>query len=611
MADNLVAQIANEFVSGKTDEFVDVITFVQAPWGLNIKLTPTQRFIFKAMYGMELNGQVKDIVVHDVVNEHVLYTFDEVEFLHWLYEEGRCNTNVTEGKCFHELVWAAGRRSGKSMMAACVSNYELYKLVKRSDPAKFFGHQPNSEITILNVAPSDDQASVVFDMIQSMAMQCPYMRDRSLHQTMTYFDLQTDSDMALFGKPKASLVSRAGGCASNSLRGRNAIIVIMDEFAHFIDNNGRFSGKQVYDALTPSVGSFGKYGKIITISSPYAKYGAFYDRHNQSFEETETTLMFKMYSAMVNSERLEPELLKAARRRDRVSFTCEYGGEFSERITAWVDDEDEFKKCVMRTSAPSRGVHDVGYYMGIDLGFRVDGTAISIVHKEDGKIIHDHSTVWYSASSDVWEVDNSIYHVCAKYAKLELLKLSDIIEEVKELARWFPIKAGIFDQSNGYALAELLVAAGFGQFEMVHFTDALNHQVYQLTKTLYAEQLLDLYDDPVLVPEMLSLEAERKSKSCIIVQAPNRRGAHDDVSDSMVRAVWICHQKASARPPNVATGAGGRIGATATVKRVPGAEIPKSENHLTHMMRKKKMHGDHARGLYKMKRRRPGAVVVR
>jgi len=614
MPNNLIAQIANEFVSGPTEDVVDIVTFAEAPWGLGLSLYPVQKFILRCLYGMALDGSSKTIKINDVVNEHLLYTFTEKQFLKWLYEEGRCNTDEVEGKIFQELVLVLGRRGTKSSLASVLSNYELYKLVRRGDPSEFYGFPRQTEIAILNVAPTDEQSGIVFNMIQAMAMQCPYLRDRSLNQTMTYFNLQTDADMKAHGKPKASLVSIAGGCSSNSLRGRNGLTVIMDEMAFFIDNGGRFSGDEVYKALTPSIADFRRDGKVLCLSSPYAKFGRFYERFDESFQEPDYTLMFKMWSSMVNPS-IPSEILKAARRRDRVSFMCEYGGEFSDRVTAWIDDEHEFRRCVSKRPAQSRGTGDVEYFYGVDLGFRNDGTAIAIVHREGQRIVLDYADVWFSGSSDVWEFDNSIYSGCNKYAKHELLRMADIVEELKCLARWFPPKAGVFDQSNGYGLAELLGKAKLTSLEMKHFTDALNDEVYRLVKHLYAGRLVEMFDHPVLIPEMLALEAERKSglnnrmvagsevRGKVMVQAPNRRGAHDDISDAYVRAVWSCHNHTHGKPQNVAVGAGGRLGAHGDV-RIPGQPFARQESQASFMMRKVKMHGAHPRGLHKIKRQR-------
>ena len=606
---NIIAELAKEFISDNTEDVVDIITFAEAPWGLNLDLYPSQRFTLKCLYGLPLDNTVKDIPVPDMMNDKILYTFTEKEFLQWMFDEGRCNTNETEGKSFQELVLSIGRRGGKSALASFISSYELHKLVKRGDPAAFYKHQPGSKSFILNVAPTDDQAGIVFDMIQQQAAECPYLRDRILHKTMTYFDLQVDSDLKnLVNKKRASVVALAGGCSSNGLRGRNAIIVIMDEMAFFIDNAGRFSGSQVYDALTPSTASFGYDGKTICISSPYAKFGKFYGRWLDSFHETDTTLAFKMYTALANPT-IKPEYLKAKRRQNRVSFMCEFGAEFSDAVTAWVDDEAEFRRCITRNDSPGRGIPDVKYFMGIDLGFKNDGTAVAIVHREEKtrKIIVDHADVWFSGSSDVWDFEESIYKNCTKYSHLDLLKMEYIISEIKELARWFSIKGGIFDQSNGYALQELLGKERLKQIVMENFTDKINHEVYELTKRMYAEQLLDLYDHPVLVPEILTLEAERKAKNRILVRAPARRGAHDDISDAVSRAVWLCYKTHKQRSPNLVTGAGG-MGGHGVSHHGPQELRVKTQTQASFFVDRRKRHGDHPRDKNRLKRRMPGAV---
>lgn len=586
MAD-FIKEIGESFLSGDTEGVVDIMTFVEIPWGLNMKLRPVQGFILKVYYGLPLNDKERTIEVPDVINERILYRFTEVEFLEWLYDEGQCNTKDVEGKTFRELDLVAGRRGGKSTLSACISCYELYKLIKRGDPSNFYGFPPETDISIINVAPTDEQADVVFNMLLSMVKNCPFLRDRSINQTQTYFNLQTDADRLFLGKrQRASVTARTGGCSSNSLRGRNAIVVVMDEFAHFIDNSGRFSGSEVYKALTPSTTTFERDGKIICISSPYAKYGAFWDRYNQSFQEPDTTLMFKMYSALMNPA-IDSSILRTERRRDKIGFVCEYGAEFSDSVVAWIEDEKAFRNCVTTKTRSPRGQVGTPYFMGVDLGIKNDGTAVAIVHRDPKtkKIILDYATVWFSGSSDVWDIDGSIYKNCSKYEHNELLRVTDVVDEIAELHKWFPIQSGWFDQHDGYSLMELLHAKGLKQFRMEHVTDTMNNRVYQLTKMLYLDGLLDLYDHPVLVPEMLSLEAERKSKQRIAVRAPNKRGAHDDISDAYVRAVWEAYNHYTEKQDKIAS----LVGRAGVVKGARGAA---QMTMLGHRYYRRKIHGD-------------------
>lgn len=582
--ENTLIDITNEFMSGNTTDIVDVLTFIESPWGLNIKLFPVQKFIIKSFYGIDLNNKEKNIKVPDITNDKILYTFNEQEFIEYLYDEGRTNTKEVKDKKFNEMVLVLGRRAGKSSIASYISCYELYKLIKRGDPSKFYNFPPETNISITNVAPTDEQSSVVFDMIQKNVSCSPYLKDRSINQTLTYFNLQTEADrIHLSKKKRASLTIWTGGCSSNSLRGKNNILIIMDEMAFFIDNNGRFSGSEVYRALKPSIGSFYDDGKVICISSPYAKYGKFYEIYQSSFDEPDKMLMFKMYTAMVNPN-ISPDLLRVERRRDKISFITEYGGEFSDKVTSWIDDEEIFKSCIeVGKSRPEKGEIGIDYHMGIDLGLKNDGTSIAIAHRDlkTNKIIIDYVDVWFSGSSDVWEKENCLYENCRKYSDYEIIPISGIVSEIKELCKWFPIKSGWFDQYNGYALAEQLIDNELKQFRMEAVTDNLNHQIYQLFKSLYGDQKIVLYDDEIVFGELLSLEAERRSRNKIIVRAPNKIGAHDDQSDAIARAIWEIYNHKSQNMAKYSIGLGEK-----------GASRNSSETNMNRFkMNRTKMHG--------------------
>jgi len=566
MKNDGIKELTSEFMSGNTDDIVDIITFCESVWGIQFNLFPVQKFILKCLYGLPLDGINKLISVPDDTNDKVLFEFTEVEFLFWLHENKLCNVSEIPANGFQELIWVAGRRSGKSNVSAAIGSYELYKLVKRGNPSQFYGFPTDSNIDITIVAPTDDQAGISFDMLMSKVLSCSYLQNRCVNQTMTYFNVQTDSDKANAARKRhASLSVLTGGCSSNSLRGRNNIIIILDEMAFFIDNNGRFSGAEIYKALKPSTASFRGDGKVIGISSPYAKYGSFYDRYVESFNEKETTLMFQMYSALVNPE-LDSAFLRAERRRNRASFNCEYGGKFSDNVTAWVDDEERFQACIKTDKKSAEaGILGNDYFMGIDLGLKNDGTALAISHRDPrSKIVYvDYFDVWFSGSSDVWEIENSMYHECNRFVGYEIIPIGEIVKIIQDLCKWFPIKSGWFDQYNGYALHEQLHALGLKQFHMEQVTDKINSEIYQIAKTLYGEGMIEFPDEKLLIDEILQLEAEKRSRNQVKVRAPNKRGAHDDTSDAVVRSIFEAYTHGTERGQNIVAGQTSIIGSNA------------------------------------------------
>ena len=149
--------------AGKVDSSntanANIIEFVESPWGLNMKLFPVQRIILKAHYGIPLDDtttfkisgwQKKDF--RDVT---------EAEYLKILHEEGRCNIGeVVEGEQRREMILSIGRRSGKTTLAACISAFETYKLMKKGDPQEYYGLPASNNIQIISVATDKDQAGL-------------------------------------------------------------------------------------------------------------------------------------------------------------------------------------------------------------------------------------------------------------------------------------------------------------------------------------------------------------------------------------------------------------------------------------------------------------------
>ena len=120
------------------------------------------------------------------------------------------------------------------------------------------------------------------------------------------------------------------------------------------------------------------------------------------------------------------------------------------------------------------------------------------------------------------------------------MPLSRFADEIKSLCDRFNIVEGWFDQFNGYGLLELLKERKLTQFETKNVNSSLNIQVYQTTKSLINSGLLKMPNHPVLVPELLTLE-ERKNGATLVVEAPQRNGFHDDISDAFARSVWSAY----------------------------------------------------------------------
>lgn len=567
---------------------VDIISFAEAPWGLGFKLFPTQKFLLKCFYGLDLDDSEKTIIVPDELNMKEIGRFTELEFINFLIETGRTNIKkYIPGKKYRELFLCCGRRSSKSIMASIISNFEVYRLIKMGNPQEYFGFPSGQQIAVTTVATTDEQASTLFEMMKARSKSCAYLKDRIVNQTQTYFNLKTDEDELREASPSICLL--CGGAGSNSLRGKNNLIVMFDEAAFFA-KSGRNSGDEVYQALVPSIASFTRAGeksdgegKVIMLSSPYGKSGLFYQKYIESFDMTDSMLMFQMYSAMVNPT-IDSSILRDAKRKNPALFDCEYGAKFSDTVTTWIDAE-VLNKTIKHPEISynkKQGKSEFEYFMGIDYGGKTDGSSISIVHKERDKIVLDYADVYYSGSSDVWDSYNQNYKKANKtFSGFEIIPIEGFADEILKLSELFPIKYGWFDQFNGYALLEMLKSKGMTQLVTKSVSAGLNTQVYQVCKTLINSELIELFNHEILIPELLSLE-EIKNGAQLSVEAPQRSGYHDDISDSFARAVFACYEHSQKQPSNSYVSGFSRNGFISSHG---------SRSYESYHLRKIKMHG--------------------
>ncbi len=407
-----------------------------------------------------------------------------------------------------------------------------------------------SEISVCVTAPSIDSATILFTTIKNNCMSCNYLKDRIVGKSGTTFTIQTDYDVQRGADPSIKLV--CGGAGSADIRGRSNLVVIMDEAA-FFNASGANSGEALYKALTPSIVSFtpknenkepigAGEGKTIMISSPFGKSGIFYTMYLDSFKDMDNTLMFSMYTTMLNPS-VDSGFLKNEKRRNPQAFECEFCAKFSDSVTSWIS-EDELAKAIDTSlpAKPKQGRYGVEYYMGVDYAGKNDGAAISIVHREDEKIVLDYADVYYGSLSDVWLEDHQKHYegVNPKFAEEEIIPLEGLADEIKRLHELFPIRYGWFDQFNGYGLQEQLVKRGLDQFETKSITPSLNQQMYQMVEEFVYSGMIRIPNHPILVPELTNME-KTKIGARVSVSAPNRAGFHDDITDSFVEACYGCY----------------------------------------------------------------------
>jgi len=564
----LCANIITKKDSNKDYLDKDAMEFITAPWGLAMgfnadvpPLYPAQRFIIKCYYGLELDeGSNRDIIINDQFNECEIYRFNEQEYMMYLFNEGRINRLYEPGKSYPNMVLVCGRRSGKSTITSCIIAYEVYKLLNKYCPQEYYGIMPEDPIKVTCISTSRDTASELFVKIVGHIERAEFFRKFRRKPTQQYVHLHTQRDLDKFGpNGMASINIRVAPCSAKGLRGPGNIAVALDEMAFFFadeKNTGAVSTKDrddgaIYKAATPSVAKFKKPdgtpdGKIICLSSPGPKSGKFYKEYERSFEEDNEDLFMMQAPTWEIDPNMSTQFLKNSYNANPISFKSEYGAQFSDRLFGWIDDPDIVRKNVIPgLKIKERSMIRVPHFLGIDLGLKKDGTAVCIGH-------------WIQEFIEGLKVEKlEVDHYSVRYASdegKEYFEPEEMVEWIASYTKKFYIARGMFDQYYDMTLEPKFRKMGLKQLEARHFNDTLNSTVYQMLLSCFLSRTLRLPEgdeifvkgerstDSMLVTEILTLQAQQKSKYVIKVEAPDREGEHDDLSDALARMVYVAHE---------------------------------------------------------------------
>lgn len=607
-------ELSSEVFAGseaRQSKIFDIIQYIEQPWGLNMRLYPAQRMITKLFYNIPLDDKLPEdeklrIKVPDMFNTYTRFTFTEKEYLKYLFELGRCNIGEQDHER-RQLILSIGRRSGKTTLAGVFASYEIYRLLNLVNPQQYYGLPNGNRIQIISVATDKEQAGLLFNEVATHAAKCDYFKPFVSNNTLSHINFRTPYDIEKFGpvarldngkfvslSGKATLRVTFRPCVAKGLRGAGNIMVILDEVAHFQDK-GQTSAEDIYNAVTPSTAAFSPKGpdgmpidgsdtevdsRIILISSPLGKSGKFFELFDLAMhggEGAKNLLAIQAPTWEINPT-VPTSYYRQKYHENPTVFSVEHGAEFSDQAVGWIEREVDLQACIDPELRPvEQGYPKAPYQMGIDVGLKGDGTAVAITQVLGDKIQLVYHEVWY-AGEDWKESNPHLEDYSCDYAKLvsneERLDFDAIGDWIYGLTRRFHISDGIFDRWNGIPLEQTLHKRGLSQFTSEFFTRDQRSKIYQAVKMFMLDERLVLYDFPLpnvgekgtekhspLISELLTLQATMISKNLVMVAAPKKQGAHDDLSDALTRAIWLSIEKVT----DTKHAAGGRPGYYPTI----------------------------------------------
>ncbi len=189
---------------------------------------------------------------------------------------------------FSTIVGAAGRRAGKSKLAAIIAAYRVWQLLGLADPQEHFGIDRDKPLQIPVVSSSvvrstRDQFGDLLRTIVTAPCFAPYI----VSHTTSRVQLTTPARLrrALAdGVPAPSLIELAAVETSTvASRGPAVPIFIGDEVAHLTGTGSTASFEDILASTLPATLQFREYA-LIWMASPSTREGQFYE----SFETAMT-----------------------------------------------------------------------------------------------------------------------------------------------------------------------------------------------------------------------------------------------------------------------------------------------------------------------------------
>lgn len=361
-----------QFKSNLIKDDVDVITFAESEKYLGLPLFPRQRTLLKIIFLEELDDYDKKIIAEwDAEGGEVKIVPRLMERLEYLKAHNYPH--------FRTIQLVGGRRSGKGYMTAIAIAYKTYLMTQEENPAKKFGIAEGKNIYFSIVADSLDQAKAhQFGDAATAVLSCtPFLENNLIGRPIaesisikTPADVRRELALKSHGvrndRDIASLIVKAFGTNSKTIRGSASMMFVFDEMAHLIAGESRMSDAELWKASIPSIAQFKNQAMIFANSSPYTKTGKFFELYEQAFEtdpkdDPEGKIMYpdhfllqfpswEMFrdwdldgdkhaaGALIVDPKFDP-ILAREEQADPESFKVEYRAQFAEVIDAYLKPE--------------------------------------------------------------------------------------------------------------------------------------------------------------------------------------------------------------------------------------------------------------------------------
>jgi hypothetical protein len=271
---------------------------------------------------------------------------------------------------FKESYVIAGRRSGKSTIAAVIAVY----LALFYDWRKHLS--PGERGYIFLIAVNKSQASILKNYIEALLNLQPSFK-RMISKVLTE-EIELTNQVTISIKP----------ASFRTVRGFTLLAVILEELSFWrFETESANPDVEIARALRPGLGSVPQ-SLLIGISSPFSKQGLIYEMFKRWHGVAGGPLIWRAPTSTMNPV-FSKDVIARAFEDDPESAAAEYGAEFRTDLSSYVEPE-AIEACVIPNRRGLAFIEGKKYHAFIDpSGGRDDSFTLAIAHRENDIAVLD------------------------------------------------------------------------------------------------------------------------------------------------------------------------------------------------------------------------------
>ena len=383
------------------------------------------------------------------------------------------------------IVYRSGRQVGKTMSTAV-------KAVHFAFFAPLMLETVKNECTIVIAAPTQNQATIMFDRIRSLIIHNEFLKG--------YIVRNTQSEMwvkFLNNEGMSKIITRATGETGTTLRGYSPHVIIADECS--------FIKTSILRAFLPS--GMATQAKVWLTSTPFSKSGYFYEACMNSRPKNPDGMWREFHVKSLENPLIQkdPTFIEEIKRLTKEEYVQEVEGEFLDIGNALIPNS-----LIMEAITDKHPKGQVRYYMGVDVARSgIDETVFTIVG------VDEEETVF-------------VQHVEAESQS----NVVDVCGRIGGLVASYRIETVYVDETGlGGGLVDLGREQGL-PIRGIVFSLQEKATMYKNLRLLFENKRIKLQDINKLIYQLSYLRREYTETGIMKIRSEE----HDDYPDSLVLA---------------------------------------------------------------------------